>query len=199
MRYLLIFLLMATLVVTNLAQAEPYNTKAGTINSDDVDLLLRTFNNGLVDKAGNIKLPENFRQNWAHMGSWLVADPKAPGHGFHDVYTQREAVKAYRKTGKFPDGTVLVKEIRKVESGEQTTGHAQWAGDTNIWFVMVKNTKGRFADNPNWKEGWGWGLYEAKNPSLNVSKGFKETCLACHTPAKNTDWVYINGYPTLKP
>ncbi|MGB4813245.1 MAG: cytochrome P460 family protein [Methylophilaceae bacterium] len=199
MRYQLTLLLFATLTVPNLAQAEQKSTKAGDVAKSDANVLLRTFNNGLVDKAGNIRLPKNFRQNWVHMGSWIVADPKAPGNGFHDVYTQREAVKAYRKTGKFLDGTVLVKEIRNVESGDQTTGHVQWAGDNKIWFVMVKDSKNRFTGNPNWEEGWGWGLYEVKNPSLNVSKGFKATCLGCHTPAKNTDWVYINGYPTLKP
>ena len=179
------------------AQAANNNSPAVGITAEEASLLNSTFDK-LVDPAGNIKLPENVRRSWNHLGSWVVADPKAPGHGFHDVYTQPGAAKAYRETGKFPDGTVLVKEIRKVESGIQTTGRAQWAGDTNVWFVMVKDTKGRFPGNANWEEGWGWGLYEAKNPRLNVSKGFRSTCMACHTPAKQTDWVFTNGYPTLR-
>ena len=151
----------------------------------------------LVDQAGNIKLPESYRQNWTHLGSLLVADPKAPGHGFHSVYAQPQAVKAYRQTGKFPDGSVLVKEITKVKTGTMTTGEAQWAGDVSIWFVMVKDTKGRFKGNGNWAEGWGWALFEVKNPSLNVSKSFREACMTCHIPAKQTDWVFSGGYPTL--
>ena len=151
----------------------------------------------LVDKAGNIKLPESYRQNWTHLGSLLVADPKAPGHGFHDVYAQPQAVLAYRQTGKFPDGTVLVKEVRKVKSAVLPTGKAQWAGDINIWFVMIKDTQGRFKGNPHWAEGWGWALYEAKSSAINVSKSFREACKACHIPAKQTDWVFIGGYPTL--
>lgn len=150
-----------------------------------------------VDKTGNIKLPESYRLQWTHLGSLLVADPKAAGHGFHDVYTQPQAAQTYRQTGKFPDGTVLVKEVRKVKSGTLTTGEAQWAGDPIIWFVMVKDTQGRFKGNPHWAEGWGWALYEAKNPSRNVSKSFRETCMGCHTPARQTDWVFIGGYPTL--
>lgn len=51
-----------------------------------------------------------------HLGSWIVRDEKAPGYGFHDVYTDAKSVAAYRKTGSFPDGTVLVKEIRSVRS-----------------------------------------------------------------------------------
>ncbi len=154
----------------------------------------------LVDQAGNIRLPESYRQDWTHLGSWLVAEPKAPGHGFHDVYAQPEAVKAYRQSGKFPDGSVLVKEVRQVKSGPQTTGEAQWAGAPVIWFVMVKDSSGRFKGNPHWAQGWGWALYEAKdpkNPARNVSKGFTETCMGCHTPAQKTDWVFVDGYPTL--
>ena len=170
---------------------------ADKISQADINLVTSTFGT-LVDKAGNITPPKDYRLNWGHMGSWTVLDPKAPGHGFHDVYSQKDAIKSYRETGKFPDGTVLVKEVNKVESGAKTTGQAEWAGDTNVWFVMVKDDKNRFPGNKHWKEGWGWGLYEAKNPFKNVSKGFNETCAACHAPAKNTDWVFIEGYPTLK-
>lgn len=165
-------------------------------SADSAKILTRTFGT-LVDQNGNIKLPSNFRQDWSHLGSWAVLDSKAPGHGFHDVYTQKEAVDAFRSTGKFPDGTVLVKEVRTVEEGVQTTGQAQWAGSPKIWFVMVKNEKDRFQGNDHWQEGWGWALYEAKNPSNNISKGFRSTCMGCHVPAKQTDWVFTKGYPTL--
>lgn len=189
---------LTTLMGQQLAYADnARHPPAGAITPKEVDLATETFSRW-VDASGNIKLPENYRQDWGHAGSWIVADPKAPGHGFHDVYLQKQAAKTYRETGKFPDGTVLVKEVRQVKAGAQTTGHAQWAGDTNVWFVMVKDSQGRFANSPHWKEGWGWGLYEAKNPKLNVSKSFAETCMACHTPAKKTDWVFINGYPSLK-
>lgn len=164
---------------------------------NDLQRVNETFKT-LVDQQGeNIQLPDNYRQNWSHMGSWTVLDESAPGHGFHDVYTQQEAIEAYRVNGVFPDGSVLIKEVRNIESGTQTTGHAQWAGDVKITFVMIKDDKNRFPDNKHWDEGWGWLLYEAQNPLKNVSQGFKETCFACHTPAKQTDWVFINGYPTL--
>jgi cytochrome c len=161
------------------------------------DLTTETYSN-YANKEGEITLPENFRQHWVHLGSWVVNDAKAPGYGFHDVYTQADAVKSYARTGKFPDGTVLVKEIRKFGSGVLTTGDALWATENAVWFVMVKDDKGRFKGNPNWSEGWGWALFEAKKPKLNVSAGFQNSCLRCHLPAKQTDWVFIQGYPTLK-
>ncbi|MBS7662104.1 cytochrome P460 family protein [Pseudomonas lalucatii] len=160
------------------------------------DLAEHTFST-YVNAKGEIRLPADARKSWSHLGSWVVADPKSPGYGFHDVYTQAETVEAYRKTGEFPDGAVLIKEIRAVEQGPQTTGQAQWAGDANVWFVMVKDRQGRFEGNPHWAEGWGWALYEAKNPAVNVSKGFAETCRGCHVPAQQSDWVFSQGYPTL--
>jgi cytochrome c len=161
------------------------------------DLALETYAS-LVSPSGEIHLPEKFRQNWTHLGSWLVNDPQAPGHGFHDVYTQAEAAQAFLSSGKFPDGAVLIKEIRKISAATLTTGPAQWAGDTAVWFVMVKDTQHRFPGNPHWGDGWGWALLEAREPQKNVSKGYVQSCLACHVPAKADDWVFLQGYPTLR-
>lgn len=171
---------------------------ANDLGAESDNVSVSTTFDKLVDKEGNVRLPDNYREAWGHMGSWTVLDDSAPGYGFHDVYTQQDAIEAYRENGKFPDGSVLIKEVRKVQSGSQTTGHAQWAGDLNIKFVMIKDEMGRFSNNKHWKQGWGWMLYEAQNPLTNVSQGFKETCFACHAPAKQTDWVFVNGYPSLK-
>ncbi|NTV43045.1 MAG: cytochrome P460 family protein [Syntrophobacteraceae bacterium] len=157
----------------------------------------RTFSTH-VDAQGGIRKPSEYRSSWVHLGSWVVLDEKAPGYGFHDVYTQPATVKAFKATGKFPDGAILIKEIRKVNSGLKTTGQANWGADVAVWFVMVKDMKGRFRNHPNWGDGWGWALYEAKDPSRNISSDYKTDCLPCHVPAKNTDWVFMDGYPTLR-
>ena len=151
----------------------------------------------IVDEKGDISLPKGYRSQWIHLGSWAVQE-KAMGLGFHDVYTQPWSVEAYKKTGTFPDGAVLVKEVRHGNAAAMTTGHVSWAGKISIWFVIIKDTKGRFPNHPNWGDGWGWALFEAKDPSTNVSKNFRTDCIPCHIPAQQTDWVYIQGYPTLK-
>ena len=151
-----------------------------------------------VDSKGNITLPKDFRVKWVHLGSWAVPYQRDPGYGFHDVYTQTESVKSYKRNGKWPDGAVLVKEIRTVRWDDMATGHVVFADEESSWFVMIKDRKGRFKGNPNWGEGWGWGLFKANDPKKNVSTDYKEDCIGCHEPAKDTDWVYIQGYPTLK-
>ena len=133
-----------------------------------------------------------------HLGSWFVAEGGASG--FHDVYTQPETVAAYRETGKSPDGAVLVKELRAHDTGKYSTGDkvSFATGSLKQWFVMVKDANNRFPDNPIWGDGWGWGLYKPEDKSANVSTDYKVDCLGCHVPAKETDWIYVEAYPTLK-
>lgn len=172
------------------------------VNGFSADLSEVTYDQW-VDERGNITIPGGYRKDWSHLGSWLVANKKAPGYGFHDVYTQPEAVVQFLQTGEFIDGSVLIKEVREVVQGPQTTGHAQWAGDIRVWFVMIKDSVGRYKDSSHWSEGWGWALFkagkgDASGALTNVSDGFEQSCKGCHVPAKNRDWVFLEGYPTLK-
>jgi hypothetical protein len=153
-----------------------------------------------VDSDGAIRFPGRVRDddNWVHLGSWGSADLNSADPGQHDVYTQRTSLEGYRKTGKFPDGAVIVKEVRKIESGYMTTGPVTWAGDEVLWFVLIKDTKGRFPGNDHWGEGWGWALFNAGATEKNASINFRASCLGCHIPAKETDWIYVKGYPRLR-
>lgn len=150
-----------------------------------------------VDAKGNISFPLEFRTNMVHLGSWFV--PSGGASGFHDVYTEKKSVAIFRKTGKFPDGAVLVKELRASKSGNYTTGEGvnYATKDIKQWFVMVKDVKGRFANNPLWGDGWGWALYKPDNKAKNVATDYKTDCLGCHVPVKDKDWIYTEAYPTL--
>ena len=109
-----------------------------------------------VDKVGNISMPENFRQTMTHLGSWFV--PEGDASGFHDVYTRQEDISTYRKTGQFPDGAVLIKELRVSKKADYTTGkNVSYATELiKQWFVMIKDTENRFPKNKNWGNRWGW-------------------------------------------
>ena len=161
-----------------------------------------------VDSKGNITVPSDLRARWVHLGTWAVtskapipgagSEQTSPGPGFHEVYTQPESVKAYKKTGKWPDGTVLMMEVRAIKWDDLPTGHVMYSGENSASFVTVKDSKGRFKNNPNWGDGWGWALFKADAPKKNFSTNYKNDCLGCHEVAKDTDWVFVHGYPTLK-
>jgi hypothetical protein len=149
----------------------------------------------LVDKTGNIRKRLGYRDQYQALGSWTVLDPK--GDQMHMVYASPGTAEYYRKNGKFADGTVLVKEILGTDHARMTTGYAHWASGTQVWFILVKDEKGRYPGNPLWGDGWGWALYKSDAPDKQVATDYKKDCLGCHIPAKSTDWIYVQGYPVL--
>lgn len=155
----------------------------------------KTFST-LVDKDGNITKPHGVRDSYAALGAFTVIDPK--GNQIHMTYASPGTAAYYRKTGKMPDGAVLVKEVFGTSHGALTTGEANWAADTKVWFVMIKDEKHRFPKNKLWGEGWGWALFKSDAPDKQVATDFKTDCLGCHLPAKSTDYSYVRGYPVLK-
>ncbi|WP_105264796.1 cytochrome P460 family protein [Pseudoalteromonas sp. T1lg76] len=181
---------------------KPYQVKivllSGLIAGLPYGALAKDLPKEFVDKEGNITLATDFRTSTTHLGSWLV--PSGDASGFHGVYASEGTLEHYRNTGEFPNGAVIIKELRVADSGDFTTGQgvSYESGQIKQWFVMVKDGKNRFADNPLWGDGWGWALFKPDNPTKNVATNYKNDCLSCHMPAKDTDWVYTQGYPVLK-
>src|SRR5262245_38536802 len=66
---------------------------------------------------GKLKVPTGFRK-WVFVGAPLT--PNALNNGkagfleYHHVYVEEQNVDAYLKTGSFPEGTVIVKELTRV-------------------------------------------------------------------------------------
>ena len=153
----------------------------------------------VADANGNLHVPEAYRTLYQSLGSWGVAADEAKGSKeLHVVYASPGTVTAYRRDGRFPDGTVLVKEVFAAATGQMTTGTVSSAANLKGWFVMMKDANGRYAGNKLWGDGWGWSWFDADNPSKTTSTDYKTNCLGCHVPARASDWVYVGGYPTLK-
>ena len=154
-----------------------------------------------VNDKGMIRLPKvDYRKDWALLGTFAIAakEGTAGSQGLHAVYTQRDVVAAYRKTGQFPDGSVLIKELFSTVTEDMTTGTVSRADKTTGWFIMVKDSKNRFAGHKLWGDGWGWAYFDKKNPLSTPTKDYEADCKGCHVPAKNNDWVYTEGYPVLR-
>ena len=151
----------------------------------------------LVDNAGNIRKPTDSRDLYQELGVYTPVDFNNTTE-MHYTYAPPGTAEYYRKNGKFADGTVLVKEVFATDHAQLTTGDAHWATQTKVWFVMIKDEKGRYPGNPLWGDGWGWALFKADAPDKQVATNYKKDCLGCHVPAQSTDWVYVQGYPVLK-
>jgi hypothetical protein len=154
---------------------------------------------GVADATGDLHVPNAYRTAYQSLGSWAVAAGQGQGSKeLHVVYASPGTITAYRKSGRFPEGAVLVKEVFYAATGAMTTGTVSHAGTLKGWFVMMKDTNGRHTDNKLWGDGWGWSWFDAANPAKTTSTDYKLNCLPCHLPARASDWIYVDGYPPLR-
>jgi hypothetical protein len=152
-----------------------------------------------VDAGGNLHVPRDYQTTYQPLGSWAVAADEGRGaKELHVVLASPGSIEAYRKDGRFPDGTVLVKEVFEAATKEMTTGTVSHAEKLKGWFVMVKDSAGRYPGNALWGDGWGWSWFDAANPTKTTSTDYRLNCKSCHVPAQATDWIYVDGYPALK-
>lgn len=151
----------------------------------------------LVDAAGTMRIPPNYRTEYEFLGTWSVAGEKGAKE-MHIVYASPGTAKSYRDTGKFPDGSVLVKEVFATATTGMTTGLVSHADQLKGWFMMVKDSKNSYPSNKLWGNGWGWSWFDAGDSVKTTSTDFRADCLGCHIPARGTDWIYVPGYPSLK-
>jgi hypothetical protein len=152
-----------------------------------------------VDAGGNLHVPRDYQTTYQPLGSWAIAADEGRGaKQLHVVLASPGSIEAYRKDGRFPDGTVLVKEVFDAATKEMTTGTVSHAEKLKGWFVMVKDSNGRYPGNALWGDGWGWSWFDAANPTKTTSSDYRLNCRSCHVPAQATDWIYVDGYPALK-
>jgi len=157
---------------------------------------------------GKMKLPDphTFRR-WVFVGAPLT--PNALNNGsanfpeYHHVYIEEKNVDAYLKTGSFPEGTVIVKELTRVldptfPDGSRTepSGRGYFNGQYNGIDVTVKDSK-RFAKTN------GWGFFTFGHHPLPYAESAAEApqtqCAFCHQAyVAKTDMTWVQFYPLLR-
>jgi hypothetical protein len=161
---------------------------------------------GVFNPDGKMKLPTGYRE-WVFLGAPLT--PNALNNGkasfpeFHNVYVEKKNFDAYQKTGKFPEGTVIVKELVLLQkptfpdgSQQAPSGRGYFEGDFNGMDVSVKDSK-RFAGTN------GWGYFTFGHHALPYEQTAAESstaeCAGCHIAnVAQTDMTYEQFYPVLR-
>ena len=160
----------------------------------------------VFDSDGKMKLPTGYRR-WVFVGAPLTPnglnDGKAGFPEYHHVYIEKKNVDAYLKTGSFPEGTVIVKELTRVldptfPDGSRTepSGRGYFNGEYNGLDVTVKDSK-RFAKTN------GWGFFNFGHHPLPYAETAAESsvgeCAGCHIAnVAKTDMTWIQFYPLLR-
>jgi hypothetical protein len=162
----------------------------------------------VFDSDGRMKLPNpaSFRR-WVFVGAPLTPNGlnngKAGFPEYHHVYVEEKNVDVYLKTGSFPEGTVIVKELTRVlnptfPDGSRTepSGRGYFNGEFNGIDVTVKDSK-RFAKTN------GWGFFTFGHHPLPYAATAAESsvteCAGCHIAnVAKTDMTWIQFYPLLR-
>src|SRR5215471_1658203 len=130
-----------------------------------------------------IPYPAGYRL-WAHVKTALIG-PQSPAFensgGIHHIYANEKATEGYR-TGKFPDGSVIVADFLETRENAGVTTE----GPRRRIDVMVKDSK-RFAATG------GWGFEQFKGDSQTdrmVRAEIATKCFDCHSKQKERDSVF---------
>jgi len=172
----------------------------------------------VFDSQGRMKLPTGFRK-WVFVGAPLTPEGLNDGKfncdaagknctrsnfpEYHHVYIEQKNVDAYLKTGDFPEGTVIVKELTRVldptfpdGSRREPSGRGYFNGEYNGIDLSIKDSK-KYA-NTN-----GWGYYTFGHHPMPYNQTSEERpvseCAGCHIAnVAKTDMTYIQFYPLLR-
>ena len=146
-------------------------------------------------KSGELIKPANYRE-WVFLSSGLgmTYGPNAPAAGaprrFDNVFVNPSAYRAFQKSGTWPDGTVLILEIRESESKGSINQHGSF--QTSIAAVEA-NVK---------VPGKGWtffnlGRMDDDKPVKAIAPG--NSCQTCHGTHGAVDSTFVQFYPDLIP
>lgn len=130
-----------------------------------------------------IPYPAGYRQ-WTHVKSALIG-PESPSFesfgGLHHIYANEKAMDGYR-TGRFPDGSVIVFDLLETRESEGVTTE----GPRLRIGVMVKESK-RYAETG----GWGYeGFKGDSQTDRRLNAESRIACFKCHEQQKDRDFVF---------
>jgi hypothetical protein len=144
------------------------------------------------NEKGELLRPESYRE-WVFLSSGLgmTYGPSAarPGQDprFDNVFASPEAYRSFLANGVWPDGTILVLEVRNSRSKGSINQDGHYQSDLLAIEAEVK-TAGK------------WSFYDFSN---NASKGRllprTERCYSCHGQNGAVDNTFVQFYPTLLP
>ncbi len=154
----------------------------------------------VFEEDGKLLRPRGYR-SWTYVGAPLTPndmnDGKAAFPEFHSVYVDPISYEAYKRDGKWRDGTIVVKELVSVGTKASTSGRGYFMGDFLGLEAMVKSSA-RFPDEPG-----NWGFFrftdEEGGPVHKKASALPTTsCASCHQASAQDDMVFTQHYPVLR-
>jgi len=148
--------------------------------------------------AGELVFPEDYRE-WVYLSSGLgmtygiprVAEGETPQ--FDNVFVSPAAHREFKRTGRWPDGTMFILEVRNSVENVSIDATGLTQGPIRTIEASVKDTS-RFPGN-GWayfRFGQGEQIAQSSPPLPNTA-----TCYACHGQNAAVENTFVQFYPTL--
>ena len=146
------------------------------------------------DDTSALLRPEGYRE-WIFVGSNLgigYTEGNTQEGSFKNIYIQPEMYKAYKKTGKFPDKTMLVMEVF-------TPGEKLAPAKSGKFEDKFRGIEVALKDEAKFPEKWAYFNFIGERGQLAKAKAFpKESCWNCHNEHAKVDNVFVQFYPALR-
>lgn len=136
--------------------------------------------------APAVSFPQGYR-SWQHVRT-IVVGPEhrsfATRGGIHHYYANANAVEGY-KTGRFPNGSIIVDEGVLAEDGAGPSKGILFESDRRSLDVMIKNDQ-LHRDTG----GWGFEHFEGSEAKGVLDSSRRTQCFECHSQRKEHDFVF---------
>ena len=142
---------------------------------------------------GKLRMPSDYRE-WIFLSSGLdmsySESPSMADHSmFDNVFADPASYRSFVRTGRWPEGTMLLMETRGASEKGSINRHGRYqAGGVMGVEVHVKDSK-RFAG------GWAFFGFEGAEPAK--ARPASEACYSCHLEHGAVDTTFVQFYPTL--
>jgi hypothetical protein len=145
-------------------------------------VLLAVLLTGILYAGESVQYPDTFRR-WVHVGTGLIM-PGGPypesEQGMHQIFANQKAVDGYL-SGVFPDGSVLVYELRKIQNKNGVISD----GELRRIDVMIKDTH-HYSETG----GWRFERFIGNDKTQDVTRDSGTACYQCHTNVKDHGFVF---------
>src|SRR5215469_14174234 len=146
---------------------------------------------------GQLKLPENYRE-WVYLstGIDMSYSPAAQTtgmdhHMFDNVFASPEAYDAFKRTGTWPDKTMLVLEVRGAQSKGSINQHGQYQTQDLMGVEVHVKDEARFPGK--------WAFFGFDDATTAKMTPTAASCYSCHEQHGAVDTTFVQFYPTLLP
>lgn len=146
--------------------------------------------------AGGRLIPPADYRDWVFLSSgvdmsYSERPAMADAHMFDNVFAPPAAYAAFKRTGAWPDKTVLMLENR----GAKSKGSINRLGLFQTGEIM--GLEAHVKDTARFKGGWGFFAIQGETPARQIPH--TAACYACHEAHGAADTTFVQFYPTLLP